>query len=130
MCRTSGSRAGDQDSSDEQVPWERHGPGKVVITFETKDVPTDWVDELQKGVAARNRSACLDTKLVETCQPDTNCVTVTVGDGAGADGNFDAVESNGFTKGGHIDLQVRLPMVSGQMSLFTKWGTRSALRTG
>ena len=89
----------DQDSSDEQVPWERHGPGKVVITFETKDVPTDWVDELQKGVAAWNRSACLDTKLVETCQPNTNCVTVTVGDGAGADGNFDAVESNGFTTG-------------------------------
>jgi hypothetical protein len=94
----------DQDSSDEQVPWERNGPGKVVITFETKDVPADWVAELQKGVAAWNRSPCLDTKLVETCLPDTNCVTVTVGDGAGSDGNFDAVESGGFTTAGHIDL--------------------------
>jgi hypothetical protein len=76
----------------------------VVITFETKNVPADWVAEMQKGVAAWNKSVCLDTKLVETCQPNTNCVTVTVGDGAGADGNFDAVESRGFTTGGHIDL--------------------------
>ena len=45
----------DQDSSDEQVPWERNGSGKVVITFETKNVPADWVAELQKelpGIAA------------------------------------------------------------------------------
>jgi hypothetical protein len=94
----------DQDPDDHQVPWKRNGPGKVVITFETKNVPADWVAEMQKGVAAWNKSACLDTKLVETCQPNTNCVTVTVGDGAGADGNFDAVESGGFTTGGHIDL--------------------------
>jgi hypothetical protein len=94
----------DEDSSDHQVPWKRTGAAKVVITFETKNVPADWVAELQKGVAAWNRSACLDTKLVETCQPKTNCVTVTVGDGGGTDGNFDAVESDGFTTGGHMDL--------------------------
>jgi hypothetical protein len=94
----------DQDPRDHQVPWKRKGAGKVIITFETRNVPADWVAELQKGVAAWNRSPCLDTKLVETCQPNTNCVTVTVGDGAGADGNFDAVESGGFTTGGHIDL--------------------------
>jgi hypothetical protein len=94
----------DQDSSDEQVPWKRNGTSKVVISFETKNVPADWVPELQKGVAAWNRSPCLDTKLVETCLPKTNCVTVTVGDGAGSDGNFDAVESGGFTTAGHIDL--------------------------
>ena len=62
----------------------------------------------RKGVAAWNRSACLDTRLVETCQPSTNCVTVTVGDGDDADGNFDAVESGGFTTGGHIDLSSSL----------------------
>jgi len=94
----------DQDSSDHQVPWKRNGADKVIITFETKNMPADWVAELEKGVAAWNRSACLDTKLVETCQPNTNCVTVTVGDGAGSDGNFDAVESGGFTTAGHIDL--------------------------
>jgi len=59
---------------------------------------------MQKGVAAWNESACLDTKLVESCQPKTNCVTVTVGDGDGDDGNFDAVESGGFTTSGEIDL--------------------------
>ena len=94
----------DQDPEDHQVPWKRNGARKVVITFETKDVPADWVPEMQKGVDAWNRSPCLDTKLVESCQPNTNCVTVSVGDGAGADGNFDAVESGGFTTGGHIDL--------------------------
>jgi hypothetical protein len=63
---------------------------------------------MQKGVAAWNRSPCLDTRLVDTCQPSTNCVTVTVGDGDGADGNFDAIESGGFTTGGHIDLSSEL----------------------
>ena len=99
-----GAALQDQDPDDHQVPWKRNGPGKVVITFETKNVPADWVAEMQKGVAAWNRSACLDTKLVEACQPNTNCVTVTVGDGEESDGNFDAVESGGFTTGGHIDL--------------------------
>jgi hypothetical protein len=103
-----GAELKDQDPEDHQVPWKRNGPGKVAITFETQDVPADWVAEMQKGVAAWNRSACLDTKLVEVCQPRTNCVTVAVGDGDGADGNFDAVESGGFTTGGHIDLSSEL----------------------
>jgi len=94
----------DQDPDDHQVPWKRNGARKVVITFETSNVPADWVAEMQKGVAAWNESACLDTKLVESCQPKTNCVTVTVGDGDGDDGNFDAVESGGFTTSGEIDL--------------------------
>jgi hypothetical protein len=103
-----GAELQDQDPDDHQLPWKWNGSGKVVITFETKDVPADWVAEMQKGVAAWNRSACLDTKLVEACQPNTNCVTVTVGDGDGADGNFDADESGGFTTGGHIDLSSEL----------------------
>jgi hypothetical protein len=103
-----GAALQDQDPDDHQVPWKRNGPGEVVITFETEDVPADWVAEMQKGVAAWNKSVCLDTKLVETCQPNTNCVTVSVGDGAGSDGNFDAVESGGFTTGGHIDLSSTL----------------------
>jgi hypothetical protein len=98
----------DQDPDDHQVPWKRNGARKVVIAFETKNVPADWVAEMQKGVAAWNRSACLDTKLVEACQPNTNCVTVTVGASDEADGNFDAVESGGFTTGGHIDLSSAL----------------------
>ena len=103
-----GAALQDQDPDDHQLPWKRNGAPKVVITFETKNVPADWVAELQKGVAAWNRSACLDTKLVESCQPNTNCVTVAVGDGDEADGNFDAVESGGFTTGGHIDLSNEL----------------------
>jgi hypothetical protein len=98
----------DQDPDDQQAPWKRNGADKVVITFETKNLPADWVAEMQKGVAAWNRSACLDTKLVEACQPKTNCVTVALGDGAESDGNFDAVESGGFTTGGRIELSSAL----------------------
>jgi Matrixin len=95
----------DQDRNDHQAPWKRNGAAKVVITFETKNVPPDWVAEMQKGVAAWNESPCLDTKLVQTCQPKTNCVTVSVvpESAMGSDGNFDAVESGGFTVRGHID---------------------------
>ncbi len=99
-----GAALQDQDPDDHQVPWKRNGDRKVVITFETTNVPPDWIAELQKGVAAWNRSPCLDTKLVESCQPNTRCVTVTVGDADGDDGNFDADESGGFTTGGRIDL--------------------------
>jgi hypothetical protein len=98
----------DQDPEDHQVPWKRNGADKVVVTFETKNVAADWVAEMQKGVAAWNKSACLDTRLVEACQPKTNCVTVGIGDGAESDGNFDAVESGGFTTGGHIDYSSAL----------------------
>jgi hypothetical protein len=98
----------DQDPDDHQVPWRRNGAPKVVITFQTEGVPAEWVAELQKGVDAWNRSACLDTRLVQVCQPNTNCVTVAVGDGDGADGNFNAVEMGGFTTGGHIDLSDEL----------------------
>jgi hypothetical protein len=100
----------DQDRSDHQVPWKRNGTAKVVITFETKNVTPDWVAEMQKGVAAWNRSPCLDTKLVPTCQPNRNCVTVSVAPEStvGADGNFDAIESGGFAVGGHIDYSSSL----------------------
>src|SRR4029453_17238039 len=96
----------DQDRSDHQVPWKRNGAAKVVITFEIRNLTPDWVAEMQKGVAAWNRSPCLDTKLVQTCQPNTNCVTVSVAPEStvGADGNFRAVESGGFTVGGPYRL--------------------------
>lgn len=94
----------DQDPDDRQVPWKRNGARKVVINFKTRGVPADWVVDLQRGVAAWNQSPCLDIKLVDACAPASNCVTVTVGDADGDDGNFDAIESDGFTTGGHIDL--------------------------
>jgi hypothetical protein len=105
-----GAALQDQDTSDHQVPWKRSGGGKVVITFETKNVTPDWIAEMQKGVAAWNRSPCLDTKLVQSCQPNRNCVTVSVAPESivEADGNFDAVESGGFTVGGHIDYSSSL----------------------
>jgi hypothetical protein len=105
-----GAALQDQDPSDHQVPWERNRAAKVVITFETKNVTPDWVAEMQKGVAAWNRSPCLDTKLVESCQPNRNCVTVSVSPEStmDGDGNFDAVESRGFTVGGHIDYSSSL----------------------
>src|SRR5215217_5130239 len=100
-----GAALQDQDPSDHQVPWKRNGAAKVVITFETKNVTPDWVAEMQKGVAAWNRSPCLGTKLVQSCKPNWNCVTVSVAPESivEADGNFHAVESRGFTVGGRID---------------------------
>jgi hypothetical protein len=100
----------DQDSSDHQVPWKRKGTAKVVITFETKNLTPDWIAEMQKGVAAWNKSPCIKTKLVQACQPNTNCVTVSVApeDIVEADGNFRAIESGGFTVGGHIDYSSSL----------------------
>src|SRR4029450_2760139 len=100
----------DQDRSDHQGPWKRNGAAKVVITFEIRNLTPEWGGEMQKGVAAWNRSPCLDTRLVQTCQSDTNCVTVSVAPEStvGADGNFHAVESGGFTVGGHIDYSSSL----------------------
>jgi hypothetical protein len=100
----------DQDPDDHQAPWKRDGVAKVVITFETKNLTPDWIAEMQKGVAAWNRSPCPNIKLVQSCQADQNCVTVTVApenvmDG---DGNFDAMESEGFTVGGHIEYSSSL----------------------
>ena len=119
----------DQDRSDHQVPWRRNGAAKVVINFETKNVPPDWVAEMQKGVAAWNKSPCLDTKLVNTCQPKTNCVTVRVARESvvGADGNFDAVESGGLPLSYRLSHPYDAPR---QMLQFTKWDMLSALHTG
>lgn len=105
-----GAALQDQDPGDHQVPWERNGAAKVVITFETKNVTSDWIAEMQKGVAAWNRSPCLNTKLVQTCERNRNCVTVSVAPEStlDGDGNFDAVESRGFTVGGHIDYSSSL----------------------
>jgi hypothetical protein len=48
-------------------------------------------------------------KARQTCQPNRNCVTVSVApEAVGADGNFHAVESGGFTVGGHIDYSSSL----------------------
>ena len=105
-----GAALQDQDPSDFQAPWKRNGVAKVVITFETKNVSPDWVAEMQKGVTAWNRSKCLNIKLVQTCLPNTNCVTVAVApeDIVDGDGNFDADESGGFTVGGHIGYSATL----------------------
>jgi Matrixin len=107
---SAGAALQDQDPSDHQVPWKRNGAARVVITFETKNVTPDWVAEMQKGVTAWNRSKCLNIKLVQTCQPNTNCVTVAVApeDIVDGDGNFDADESGGFTVGGHIEYSASL----------------------
>jgi hypothetical protein len=65
---------------------------------------------MQKGVTAWNRSKCMNIKLVQTCLPNTNCVTVAVApeDIVDGDGNFDADESGGFTVGGHIGYSASL----------------------
>jgi hypothetical protein len=95
----------DQDRSDSQLPWQRNGAAEVVINFETANVTPEYAGFLEKGALAWSRSACLDVRLVETCQSNMNCVTVgLIHDDDDVDGNFDAVEEDGFTTGGHIAL--------------------------
>ena len=122
----------DQDPSDHQVPWKRNGAGKVVITFETKNVTPDWVAEMQKGVAAWNRSPCLDTRLVQTCQPNRNCVTVSVAPESSWGQMVTSMQlSREVLPWEAIStIPAHLLAVPRQMLLFTKWGMLSALHTG
>jgi hypothetical protein len=92
----------DQDPTDEQLPWKRTGAGKVTIYFAAGGISPEWRSDMEYGAAQWNKSPCLDTHVVDTCPPGANCVTVSVVD-KGDDGNFDAVEENGYTTGGHID---------------------------
>jgi hypothetical protein len=44
-------------------------------------------------------------RLVEACRTNTNCVTIGLdSEGDDDDGNFDAIEKEDFTTGGHITL--------------------------
>jgi hypothetical protein len=91
----------DQDKHDEQKPWKRTGPHKVAIYFAAAGISPEWRTDMDYGSAQWNKSPCLDTHVVDTCPPRANCVTVSVVR-KGDDGNFDAVEKDGYTTGGHI----------------------------
>lgn len=99
-----GGELKDQDTSDHQVPWERNGASRVAIYFESGEVSEEYRGYLDQGAAAWSRSPCLDVQIVETCPADANCITVSLTSGDDADGNFNAVENDGFTVSGHIDL--------------------------
>ncbi|MGI9615006.1 MAG: matrixin family metalloprotease [Acidimicrobiales bacterium] len=99
-----GGELKDQDFDDHQLPWERNGAEKVVIYFESGGVSEEYRGYLDQGAAAWNRSLCLDVRIIDTCPEGVNCVTVSLTAGDDADGNFDAVEEQDFTRGGHIDL--------------------------
>ena len=101
-----GGELEDQDFDDHQVPWERNGADRVAIFFESGAVGDEYRGYLEQGAAAWNRSPCLDVRVVDECPAGANCVTVSLTPGDDADGNFDSVEDNGFTVGGHIDLYV------------------------
>jgi hypothetical protein len=99
-----GGELKDQDMSDHQVPWERNGAEKVAIYFEAGSVSQEYRGYLDQGSAAWNRSECLDVQIVDECPDGANCITVSLTPGDDADGNFDSVEDENFTVGGHIDL--------------------------
>ena len=99
-----GGELRDQDMSDDQVPWERKGANTVAIYFEAGSVSDEYHGYLDKGATAWNRSACLDVHIVDTCPEDVNCITVSLTKGDDSDGNFDSIEKQDFTIGGHIDL--------------------------
>ena len=98
----------DQDFSDSQLPWERKGANRVEIYFETRNVTPEYLSHMQRGVEAWNRSPCLETRLVNSCPPKANCVTVSLDNRKeDIDGNFDSTEKNDFTVGGHITFYTK-----------------------
>lgn len=99
-----GGRLADQDMRDHQVPWERKGRDKVPIYFEADGLTDEYRAFMDEGARAWNRSPCLDVHVVDSSPVEVNCVSTSVTKGHAADGNFDSVEKNGFTVGGHIDL--------------------------
>ncbi|MGQ0506801.1 MAG: hypothetical protein ACT4TC_15935 [Myxococcaceae bacterium] len=101
----SGAALQDQDFDDDQLPWRRTAGTKVVIYFETRNVTPEYIPDMQKGAENWNKSPCLDVRLIGTCLTGTNCVTFTAPNpNTDGDGNFDAIETGGFTRGGHIDV--------------------------
>jgi hypothetical protein len=99
----------DQDTSDSQRPWRRPPGSKVQINFVVdKSITPEWRADLEHGAEAWSKSPCLDTRIVDSCPSGGNCVSVSSLDSMDADGNFDAVEKDGFTTGGKITLLNKL----------------------
>jgi len=98
----------DQDYDDDQLPWQRADGTEAVINFETKAVTDDaYLDDLATAVEMWDSSPCIQPKLVENCPDDENCVTISLDEGdSDDDGNFDAIEEDDFTTGGHISYYV------------------------
>jgi hypothetical protein len=119
----------DQDLTDEQKPWQRRGAERVVIFFETKKVSAEFLEYMKKGVENWNRSPCLDTRLVDTCPANANCVTVTAPEStADDDGNFDEIEKGDFTIGGHIEVASNLTKGERQNVMIHEMGHAVGLR--
>ena len=99
----------DQDTSDSQRPWKRPAGTRATINFVVDEsITPEWRSDLDHGAAAWSRSPCLDARVVDTCPSGGNCVSVSALDAMDADGNFDAVEKDGFTTGGRITLLNKL----------------------
>jgi len=99
----------DQDTSDSQRPWRRPPGARVQVNFVMdKSITPEWRKDLQHGAEAWSKSPCLDVRIVDSCPSGGNCVTVSALDAMDADGNFDAVEKDGFTTGGKITLLNKL----------------------
>jgi hypothetical protein len=99
----------DQDTSDSQRPWKRPAGSRVTINFVMdKSITPEWRADLEHGAEAWSKSPCLDTRIVDSCPSGGNCVDVSALDSMDADGNFDAVEKDGFTTGGKITLLNKL----------------------
>lgn len=99
----------DQDKSDSQRPWKRPaGVEKTPIYLDASRVKNnaEWMGYLNGAAAKWNVSPCVDVRIVETCPTGVKCVTFELR--ANDDGNFDAIERNGYTTGGHITVDPAL----------------------
>lgn len=96
------TKLADQDPDDSQKPWKRNGAPRVVINFNVSTLNTEWRGYVNNGISLWNQSACIETRVVTSCTG--NCIPIFADDGGGDDGNFDAVESGGFTTGGEIHI--------------------------
>ena len=75
----------------------------MTVYFDASKVTPQWRADMKYGSRLWNTSPCLDTRVVDACPADANCVTAAVVKN-GEDGNFDAIEKDGHTVGGPIDF--------------------------
>ena len=98
----------DQDPTDSQLPWKLPTySDHVEIWFyapASNGVTSEWLGYLNQGAAVWNQSPALDCHVTQSAVPaGKNKITVRV-QSSGDDGNFDSIESGGFTVGGDIQL--------------------------
>lgn len=74
-----GAKLQDQSSDDYPIPpWPHKLGSKAVVYFQTSGLPAEYAGYINDGLTTWNQSECLDTRAVETCPSNSNCVVTKV----------------------------------------------------